>query len=291
LNTLPLAMPPDVSTIAADARHSEPEGPPFERIDGDRAGGLLILCDHASNRVPTEYGDLGLPPSAFERHIAYDIGCEAMTRRMAARSGAPALMTRFSRLLIDPNRGEDDPTLVMRLSDGAIVPGNADVDAAERERRIARFHRPYHDAVAAEIDAMLATGTVPAIVSLHSFTPAWKGRPRPWHVGVLWDADPRINRALIDALRAGGDVLVGDNEPYDGALKNDTLYTHGTRRGIAHTLIEVRQDLIADPAEAAAWADRLWVVLAPLLDNPHIHALRPHGSRTGAVAIQVDAVP
>jgi predicted N-formylglutamate amidohydrolase len=276
-------MPLDVST----ALHSRPlsaadPDPPVERIDGDRAGGLLLLCDHASNRVPPPY-DLGLPASAFERHIAYDIGCAELTRRLAALSGAPALMTRFTRLLIDPNRGEDDPTLVMRLSDGAIVPGNAAVDVAERARRIDRFHRPYHDAIAAELDAMLAAGTAPAVVSIHSFTPAWKGNPRPWHVGILWDSDPRLNRPLIDALSAEGDVVVGDNEPYDGALKNDTMYRHATRRGLAHTLIEVRQDLIADPVEARAWADRLWKSLEPVVRDPHIREIQFIGSRTGPV--------
>lgn len=277
-------MPPDVSAPSDPQIAAAKDDPPFERIDGDRSGGLLLLCDHASNRVPAPYGDLGLPPGAFERHIAYDIGCEALTRRLAATTGAPALMTRFTRLLIDPNRGEDDPTLVMRLSDGAVVPGNATVDAAERERRIARFHRPYHDAIDAELDAMAETGVTPAIVSIHSFTPAWKGVPRPWHVGILWDADPRISVALIAALRSDGDLVVGDNEPYDGALKGDTLYRHGTARGLAHTLIEVRQDLIADPGEASAWADRLLERLEPVLVDPHIREVRHHGSRTGPVA-------
>jgi predicted N-formylglutamate amidohydrolase len=273
-------MPPDPRDTAALPLRDDDA---FERIDGDRAGGLLILCDHASNRVPPPYGDLGLPAAAFERHIAYDIGCAELTRRLASLSGAPALMTRFSRLLIDANRGEDDPTLVMRLSDGAIVPGNARVDAAERERRIRHFHRPYHDAVSAELDAMLATGRVPAIVSIHSFTPAWKGAPRPWHVAVLWDRDDRLNRPLIDALSADGDLVVGDNEPYDGALRNDTLYRHGTRRGLAHTLVEVRQDLIGEPSAARAWADRLWRHLDPLLAEPHMHVIAHHGSRTGPV--------
>lgn len=276
-------MPPDVSPSLhyRQPATTDPD-PPVERIDGDRAGGLLLLCDHASNRVPPPY-DLGLPVTAFERHIAYDIGCAELTRRLAALSGAPALMTRFTRLLIDPNRGEDDPTLVMRLSDGAIIPGNAGVDAAERANRINRFHRPYHDAIAAELDAMLATGVTPAVVSIHSFTPAWKGNPRPWHVGILWDSDPRLNRPLIDALAAEGDIVVGDNEPYDGALKNDTMYRHATRRGLAHTLIEIRQDLIVEPAEARAWADRLWISLEPVVRDPHIREIQFIGSRTGPV--------
>ena len=130
---------------------------PFTFLPGHDAAGLLIIADHASNRVPPPYGDLGLPPAEFERHIAYDIGTEWLVHRLAAFTGAPALLTRFSRLLIDANRGEDDPTLVMRLSDGAIVPGNARVDAAERQRRIERFHRPYHRAVGEQIDRMIAS--------------------------------------------------------------------------------------------------------------------------------------
>ncbi len=225
----------------------------FERVPGERRHGLLILCDHASARVPAPYGDLGLPPSAFQRHIAYDIGARRMARRLASLTGAPALLTRFTRLLIDPNRGEDDPTLVMRLSDGAIVPGNAGVDAVERRRRIADFHRPYHAAIAAELDGMEAAGVVPAIVSLHSFTPVWKGVPRPWEVAVLWDLDPRLSVDLIATLRAAGDLTVGDNQPMTGRSKATRFYRHGTRRGLPHTLIEVRQDLIATDEGADAW--------------------------------------
>jgi predicted N-formylglutamate amidohydrolase len=193
------------------------------------------------------------------------------------------LATCYSRLLIDPNRGEDDPTLVMRLSDGAIVPGNAVVDADERGRRIAGFHRPYHDAIAQTLDAMIAAGTVPAVVSLHSFTPFWRGVPRPWEVAVLWDKDDRIAEPLILALNLPGDLTVGDNEPYDGALKNDTLYRHAVRRGLAHVLIEVRQDLIGHDKDADAWGERLWALLQPILARPEVHRQVWYPSRTGPV--------
>ena len=125
----------------------------------------MILCDHASNALPPEYGDLGLPAEQFERHIAYDIGARAVVLGLAACLGATAILSCYSRLLIDPNRGMDDPTLIMRLSDGAVVPGNSRIDEAERQRRIARFHRPYHAAIAAEIEAMLSAGVTPLIVS------------------------------------------------------------------------------------------------------------------------------
>ncbi len=150
-----------------------------ELIAGDRSQGLLFICDHASNRLPAEYRQLGLETPQLQRHIAYDIGAAALTRRLAAHFRGPAVLSTVSRLLIDLNRGADDPTLVMRLSDGAVVPGNRSVDQAEIDRRIARFYQPYHDAIAAELAAIEAAGRAPVIVSMHSFTDRWKGRARP----------------------------------------------------------------------------------------------------------------
>lgn len=253
----------------------------YEVIAGRVDAGLILICDHASNHVPPEYASLGLPPSEFERHIAYDIGAAALTRALAARFGAPAVLSHFSRLLIDPNRGLDDPTLIMRLSDGAVVPGNARIDAAERARRIARFYQPYDDAVNAAIEAGMASGRMPMILSIHSFTAHWKGRARPWHAGVLWDADPRLARPLIDGLARDPAIVVGDNEPYHGALKGDTLYRHATRRGLAHALVEIRQDLIGDSAGVEAWAERLGAVLAALEIGSAPHAVEYFGSLTG----------
>lgn len=255
----------------------------FEHVPGTLEAGLILLCDHASNALPPGYGSLGLPKAELERHIGYDIGAAGVTRMLAHRLGCPALLTRFSRLLIDPNRGEDDPTLVMRLSDGAVVPGNRNVDEAEVERRLERYHRPYHAAVEAEIDAALTKGVVPAILSMHSFTAVWRGLARPWHAAVLWDSDPRFTRELIDALAAPGDLMVGDNEPYDGALRGDCMYRHGTLRGLAHTLLEIRQDLITDEDGQREWADRLAGILPDMLAKPELHEVRSFGSRTGPV--------
>lgn len=259
--------------------------PPFERIDGALDAGLLILVDHASNALPSEYGSLGLPGSELERHIGYDIGARAVGLGLARHFGAPALMTTFSRLLIDPNRGDDDPTLVMRLSDGAVVPGNATIDAAEREHRITRFWRPYHDAIRAEIDAMMASGRVPILFSMHSYTPIWRGMPRPWHCAVLWDNDARLPRHLIDGLRRDPAIVCGDNEPYDGALRNDTMFRHGTSRGLAHAIVEVRQDLIAEPTGVTQWVARLAEALVPALADPSLRRVENHGSRTGPVVL------
>jgi len=266
----------------AVARSVEGDFPAFRSVPGEPGCGLLLLCDHASNALPPEYGNLGLPASEFRRHIAWDPGAAPLTERLATLTGAPAVLSTFSRLLIDPNRGEDDPTLVMRLSDGAIVPGNARIDAAERERRIRRFHAPYHAAVARAVAAALATGRPPMIFSVHSFTPIWRGVPRPWHAGVLWDRDPRFAVPLIEALRADATLVVGDNEPYAGALRNDTMYRHATAAGLAHALIEVRQDLIADDDGVGAWADRLAGILDRLNRIEELHIVRHYGSKADA---------
>ena len=250
----------------------------YEALDGDDSGGLLILVDHASNLVPPEHRSLGLPEAELQRHIAYDIGAGPLAKTLAERFRAPAILTRFSRLLIDPNRGEDDPTLIMRLSDGAIVPGNARFDAAERERRLDRFYRPYHAAVAKRIDVMLATKKPPAILSFHSYTPVWKGTPRPWHAGILWDRDPRFAVPLIERLGREHGLHIGDNEPYLGALKNDTMYRHGTGRGLAHALLEVRNDLIETPAGVLEWADRLEPILRDIVAEDNLHEIRHYGS-------------
>lgn len=267
----------------AESRFPAPKSPdetPFEKVEGDRSRGLLLLCDHASNQLPAAYGSLGLPESEFSRHIAYDIGVRELTLGLAQAFGVPALMTTYSRLLIDPNRGEDDPTLVMRLSDGSVVPGNATHDAAERQHRLVTYHRPYHEAVAAEIDAATAEGHPPAILSIHSYTAVWRGVPRPWHAGILWDSDPRFALPLLDALRSDPDLVVGDNEPYDGALKNDCMYRHGTARGLAHALLEVRQDLIKDAAGIEAWTQRLVPLVAKVLrEAPDLDTIRHYGSR------------
>jgi predicted N-formylglutamate amidohydrolase len=252
----------------------------FEVIEAASESAVLLLADHATNIIPPEYDALGLPEAQLQRHIAYDIGIGPLTRMMAHELRACAILTRFSRLLIDPNRGADDPTLVMRTADRAFVPGNARIGAEEIKRRRERFHKPYHDAIAARLDAMLARGLVPIIVSLHSYTPVMKGIARPWHAGVLWDADPRLALPLIEALAREPDLMIGDNEPYDGALAGDTIDQHATMRGLPNALIEVRQDLIADEDGVALWAEKLTRLLKPIIAEPDMRLIRHYGSRT-----------
>jgi predicted N-formylglutamate amidohydrolase len=253
----------------------------YECINERGGAPILLLCDHATNIVPmaVEGGSLGLPDAEMGRHIAYDIGARGVTLALAELLDAPAVLTRFSRLVIDPNRGEDDPTLVMRLYDGTIVPGNRAITPEEVRRRLVAYHRPYHSAVDAQIDAMIAAGREPRLIAIHSYTPQLKGRPlRPWQVGVLWHHDGRLALPLLDRLRAEPDLCVGDNQPYSGQLEGDTLSRHGTGRGLPHVLIELRHDGIDTEAGQRLWARRLAPMLAEVAGMPaKLEERRRHG--------------
>lgn len=237
---------------------------PFHIHHADRASRWLVTCDHATNRVPPCIGggSLGIAPADMERHIAYDVGAAGLGRHLADRLGAPAILSDFSRLVIDPNRGEDDPTLVMKLYDGTVIPANRHVDAGETERRLNAFHRPYHTA----LEALAARRGDSVICAIHSFTPRLNGRgPRPWHVGVLYShLDPRLAVPFIRRLRAEG-IETGDNEPYEGHLDGDSIDTHALKPGRPNILIELRNDLIRDEAGQIAWADRLAPILTDCL--------------------------
>jgi predicted N-formylglutamate amidohydrolase len=270
------------ATAQVDSAVAEAAYAAFEAIPGALDSGALIICDHASNAIPRGYGTLGLPREALERHIAYDIGAAEVTRALAGILGAPAVLSTYSRLVIDPNRGLDDPTLVMRYSDGAIVPGNAYIDAAEIGHRSTRLWGPYRQEIAATVDAMIATGEPPALISIHSFTPVMRSLTRPWKIGVLWDCDDRVAKPLIEAMLAEPDLRaneVGDNEPYDGALAGDTIDEIATARGLANALIEIRQDLIAEGRDATAWAERLARALRPIIADRRSREPADLGSR------------
>jgi predicted N-formylglutamate amidohydrolase len=240
----------------------------FEVVAGSSDSGVIVLCDHATSCLPARYGTLGLDASQFERHIAYDIGAQGVARRLAALLNAPAVVSCFSRLLIDPNRGMDDPTLIMRVSDGAVIPGNRDVDSVEREVRLNSYYKPYHQAITDTVSTFIAVGQTPILLSIHSFTPVWKGAPRRWHAAVLWDRDPRLAHALLAGLRREETLVVGDNEPYSGVLRGDTLWQHGTQRGLAHAIIEIRQDLISNDVTQNQWGDRLARIVTTFRSDP-----------------------
>jgi len=234
----------------------------FEIVGRDRPSRWLVTCDHAANTVPPEIGggSLGICAADMDRHIAYDVGAAGVTRALAERLNARAILSTFSRLVIDPNRGEDDPTLLMKLYDGTIIPANRHAGTEEMERRLAAYYRPYHAAYA----GLAARRPDTVICAIHSFTPRLIGRAqRPWELGVLHShLDSRLAYPLIERLRAAG-YLTGDNEPYSGHLDGDAVDRHALKPGRPNVLIEVRNDLIRDAEGQALWAARL----APILED------------------------
>ena len=225
----------------------------FRVIGEPRFGGILIVSDHASNRVPDDI-DLGIHPTLLTEHVAVDIGVAEVAARMARTPGVAAFLGNVSRLVCDFNREEDAPAAIPHASDGHAIPGNL-FDLAEREVRLERFHRPYHEALAALLDAY-----PPALIlSLHSFTPSLRSEPqeaRPWQVGVLYNTDDRAARLAIPLLAAEG-LVVGDQQPYSGTLLNASMNRHAEAEGRPYLGIEVRQDQIAEPVGQDAWAARL----------------------------------
>ena len=265
-----------------------PDDPPsVETIAGSGGPPVLLSCDHASNAVPRRLGGLGLAPGLIERHIGWDIGAAAVARRLAAGLRVPAILAGCSRLVIDCNRDPADPSSIPEESDGIAIPGNRALTPSARAERRAACFDPYHRAIAAGLAAMRAAAGVPALVSIHSFTPVMRGFVRPWHVGILWDKDGRIPLPLIEALSSDPALVVGDNEPY--SAREPAGYTvrhHATAAGLPHVAIELRQDLIATAAGAELWAARLQRALSPILARREIyrieHVQAASGKRPGA---------
>lgn len=228
-------------------------------LPGDAAGGLLLIADHASNRVPADI-ELDMSPALMSEHVAIDIGVDPLARALCGRLGCPGVLAAVSRLVIDLNREEDAPGLIPAASDGHAVPGNRGLDAAARAARIARFWRPYHDHVSARI----ASDRPKLLISLHSFTPRLSSapvEPRPWQIGILYNTDERAARIAIPLLVAAG-IVTGDNLPYSGRVLNASMNRHAEANGIAYLGIEVRQDLIGDAAGIARWCDTLAPIVA-----------------------------
>ena len=226
-------------------------GEAWRLVGTPRLGGILVVGDHASYRVPADI-ELGIDTALLDQHIAVDIGVAGVAEIMAGHAGIAAFLANTSRLVCDFNREEDRAGLIPEASDGHAIPGNV---GADREARLARFYRPYHDALAAQLDAV-----PPAlIVSLHSFTPAMATDPaqaRPWQVGVLYNQDDRAARLAIPLLTAEG-LNVGDQQPYSGRDLNATMNRHAEAEGRPYLGVEIRQDQIGTAAGQAQWAERL----------------------------------
>ncbi|MDG2187662.1 MAG: N-formylglutamate amidohydrolase [Hyphomicrobiales bacterium] len=216
---------------------------PFQIIQ-NKESNLILLCDHASSYMPTEYNNLGLSKKLLAEHIAFDIGAFELTKIMTDILKSNAIFSKFSRLLVDPNRAIDDPTLIMKFADEFIIPGNKVLDEDDITERITNFYIPYHYQVGMLIQSKIQNNLVPILISIHSFTKRFRNTVRPWEISILSDKDNRISKPLIHLLENDNKYKIGDNEPYKGYLRGDTLYKHGTLLGLPHVLIEIRNDLI-----------------------------------------------
>lgn len=234
------------------------EPPPYSVINPDGASPYLLLCEHASNRIPRALGDLGLPEAERRRHIAWDIGVSALAQNLSRTLDAPLFMTNYSRLVIDCNRPLDVPSAIPEVSETTDIPGNIGLTEAERAQRIDTLFTPYASAVARRLDLSQQRGNRPIVVGIHSFTPVYFGEQRPWHAGILYGKATGFGEALIRGLRADPALTVGDNEPYSIHADEDyTVPVHADARGLPGALIEVRHDLIDTLEGVAAWGDRL----------------------------------
>jgi predicted N-formylglutamate amidohydrolase len=257
-------MPVTEPTLLAD---DEPRPVVVHNADGPSP--LFLTCDHAGRRIPRRLGDLGLPPGELVRHIAWDIGALATSKLLSAALDAPLVEQVYSRLVVDCNRPTRSPTFVTPLSESTPITGNQDLSAEAIGAREREIYRPYHDRIAAMLDARLAAGRPTVLIAMHSFTPVYKGVARPWQIGLLYNRDARV-AGILHELLAGTGLTVGDNEPY--AITDDSDYgipVYGEQRGLPHIEIEIRQDLIEGEAGQREWAERL----APMFREAAVRVL------------------
>jgi predicted N-formylglutamate amidohydrolase len=231
------------------------EPPPCTVLNCDATSPLILVCDHASRRLPATLGDMGLDPPARRCHLAVDIGAGTLTRMLAGRLQVTAVLCEYSRLVVDCNRQLLDPSAFLEFGDGIVIPGNRNLRPDQKELRANAIYWPYHRAIEEEIKRITSFGTPPAVLAIHSFTPVLNGISRPWQMGVLWDVDKRLAEVFLKELEEAG-FLVGDNEPYSGKAPQDfTIDHHAEANGLPHVGIEVRQDLIADQTGVEEIAD------------------------------------
>ncbi len=225
---------------------ADDEPVPFVIMNGQSTSPFLLVCDHASRRIPAALGTMGLDPFALRCHLALDIGAGALTQRLAQTLSATAVLCQYSRLVVDCNRLLMDPSAYLEFGDGIVVPGNRNLHPQDKQVRADEIYWPYHEAVESQVERLGAQGRPPIFVSVHSFTPVLNGECRIWEMGVLWDTDRVTAEIFVHDLREAG-YHVGDNEPYSGKAPHDfTIDHHAESIGLPHVGIEIRQDLIDD---------------------------------------------
>jgi predicted N-formylglutamate amidohydrolase len=233
------------------------EPPAYGVVNPDGAAPYVLLCEHASPRIPRALGDLGLPQSERMRHIGWDIGAQALALGLSAALDAPLFIANYSRLVVDCNRPPGNLSMMPETSETTEIPGNRGLGASARAVRIAALFQPYHQAVARRLDARQAAGLPTLVVGVHSFTPVYNGKARPWHAGILFDRARDFGQAIIGALSADPALAVVANEPYRIDADDYTVPVHGDARGIPAVLLELRQDLIGDAIGVEAWTRHL----------------------------------
>jgi predicted N-formylglutamate amidohydrolase len=245
----------------------EGEPAPVRVLRPDGTSQFFLTADHAGRGIPRRLGKLGLPESELERHIAWDVGIAGVTEKLAWALDATAVLQVYSRLVIDCNRQPEWASSIPAVSELTLIPGNKDIPPEEREARRSEIFAPYHDCIAELLDQRRAApGRRTVLIAMHSFTPVFKGEPRNIEIGILYNRDARLANILLDLLRAEGGLTVGDNAPYAITDASDyTVPVHGEGRGLPHVEIEIRQDLIGNKPDQAAWAARL-ARLLPLAD-------------------------
>ncbi|HEV2675958.1 MAG TPA: N-formylglutamate amidohydrolase [Aliidongia sp.] len=246
--------------------------PPFTVLNPLGRAKVLLICDHASRAVPKALNSLGLNEADLAKHVGWDIGAAALTQELSRRWDAPAILSSYSRLVVDCNRVLGEPTSMPAVSDGIAVPANQNMTDEQAAARAAECYWPYHAAVTAALDRFAAAGVAPAVISMHSFTPRMNEADRPWHVGVLWDQDPRLPVPLIANLARLHGLTVGDNEPYSARDPHGfTLRHHVMPRGLPNVLLEMRQDEVATDEGVLRYADFLETAFAPILADPALY--------------------
>ena len=249
-------------------RLDDGEPPPVVEENSSGSSAFLLVCDHYGRNIPRTLDKLGLPESELTRHIAWDVGIAGVATRLAGMIDAHLVAQRYSRLVIDCNRPPGAPSSIPMISEATTVPGNEGLTREDADARRAAVFEPYHRRIDEVIDQRLRERRPTVLVALHSFTPVYAGIARPWHVGTLYQHDRRLPPLLLQQLRAEGDLVVGDNEPY--AVRDSTDYTipmHGERRGLINSGIEIRQDLLADEAGQEQWAERLARILTTIAES------------------------
>jgi len=244
--------------------------PPFETLNEDGEAPLLLICDHASCAIPEALDGLGLDDATRTDHIGWDIGAAAVTRRLSFLLDAPAVLTGYSRLLIDCNRPAAASDLVPPVADGSPVPGNQNMSAADIAARREAFFEPYHEEIRYFLDKFAVAETVPILAAIHSFTPnkATDDEARPWQISVCWDRDGRVALPMLAGLREEG-LTVGENQPYGfDELSDFAIPEYGLKRGLPHILLEIRNDQIREDADVLVWADRIALHLTAALGDP-----------------------